>query len=219
MLKFPSMSRSREIISDLEHYKAILFDQAWSRYEFSGRRGPIIGITGVGGGWHRPVRDYILGHDIGGTLAYFGFLGNGIDYYLPRLDDEIKKHPSSVILGFSGGGFIALRYAEKYGWDNVRKIITVATPFAGVSNLPSQLGETFRELTPGSKFLKEIVAIKPPEPNKVLSLLSFEDRYTPNPYNLKLNWSSAVLEGKSHGSLQSTWDKISNVLESELEIL
>lgn len=205
-----------EATADLRHYKEILFNKAWKRYEYIGNYGPVIGITGVGGGWHRPVRNYMEHNQVKGVLSYFGFLNKGIDSYLPQLDAEVHKYQNPIIVGFSVGGFIALRYAEKYGWGRVQKVITVATPFEGAYTLPGVFGKTFVELLPESPMLEQIKAINPPN-NKLLSLLS-KDRYTPNPWNIRLKWPTAILDGDSHGSLQSNWEKISSVLGAELGI-
>lgn len=214
------MGISHEIMTDIGHYKAIVFDGALNEYEFQGKFGPVIGIPGVDGGWHKEVRNYLAENNIGGVLAYFGPLTGGVDSYLTRLDKEINKYPNSLILGFSAGGILALRYAQKSGWDKFRKIITVATPFDGIPKSLGVWGKTLKEISTGSPLLAEILEITPPK-DKVLSLFSREDRYTKNPYETgkRLHWPYEVLEGKSHGSLQSSWNGISPFVNAELGII
>ncbi len=208
------MTKSHEIMFDLEHLKAIFSEEACKRYEFHGKYGPVIGITGIGGGWHKKVRDYIIANNIGGVLTYFGLLTKGVDAYLPLLHKEIIRYPNALILGFSAGGIIALRYAQKYGWNGFRKIFTIATPFAGIPKNLSPLGKTCRELSMEDAFLKEIVKINPP-PNKVFSFLSADDRYSKRPTEILsgLGWPGAVLDGKGHGSLQSSWEVIGPIIK------
>lgn len=212
------MSLSKEVSETIIYLREVLRGDVYKKFEFDGKNGPIIGIHGVFGGWvDAGIKTYMKSRGVCGSLVYFGSLTRGLDYYLPSVDEEIKKHPNALILGYSGGGLLALRFAQKYGWDGFGKIITIETPFNGIPRFYGFLGKTLRELQTRSQVLIEILALKPP-PNKVLSLFALEDYFTPNPKELKLNWPTVVLGARSHGDLQNHKEWIAQILDAELGI-
>jgi len=148
-----------------------------------------------------------------GVLTYFSPLTKGVEAYLPELDKEVQKYSYPLLIGFSAGGFLALKYAKTYGWNKISKIITIATPFNGVRHWAKPMVKTLQDIDIESNLLKEILKLKPPL-NKVFSFLSEEDRYNKDPLKIlsRLNWPGAVLEGKSHGSLQSSWETIGPII-------
>lgn len=212
------MGLCKEASENIIYLREVLRGSVCKKFEFDGKNGPIIGIHGVFGGWvGQGIKTYMQSRGVCGSLVNFGSLTRGLDYYLPSVYEEVKKHPNALILGYSAGGLLALRFAEKYGWDSFDKIITIGAPFNGISQLYGFLGKTLRELKTRSQILVEILALKPP-PNKVVSLFALEDRLIPNPKELKLNWPTVVLGARSHGDIQYHLHWIEQILDAELGI-
>jgi pimeloyl-ACP methyl ester carboxylesterase len=178
----------------------------------------IIGIHGVFGSWtDGSVKDYLKDNNIGGVLTNFDFLLRGVDYYIPKLGEQIQKYPNSIVLGCSAGGIVALEYARRFGFHNIHKIITIGTPFNGVRKPFGVLGKSVREISPGSRLLKGVLSFTP-DKERVLSVFAKNDYFTPSPETLKLNWPSAILDADSHSDLQ--WDRrwLEQILDAELGI-
>jgi len=213
------MNVSNEIFEDLKYQKGYLFGHVRRSYKFSGKYGPVIGIHGVFGGWMPDSLGYFMRqNDVGGKLVSWGSLTRGFETYFPKLDTEIMKYKNPVLLGYSTSGILVILYAERFkAWNRIKKIITIATPFAGVDPKLSLVGKSLREMVLGNSILDEVLNIKPPK-DKILSLFANEDKFTPNPEKIKLNWPSIILPAKSHGDIQNHYKWIEKILKSELGI-
>ncbi len=198
------MNLKKEASEDLGFIYETVLGDARREYYFDGPNGPIIGIHGaVGSGWTKDgLRTFMEKNGVGGGLLLMDFLTKGIDHYLPRLDAEIKKWDKPTILALSAGGFVALRWAQLNGWENINKIITVATPFNGSPRLFGFIGPTIKETRAGTPKLQEILDLTPPE-GKVLSIFAEEDKFVPKPKSIKLNWQKVITGAKSHGDIQN----------------
>lgn len=211
----------KEFTEDIKYLYAVAFESAKSEFKFHGKNGPIVAIHGLGGGWAKNgFRKYMAENDVGGILVYFGEIADGLDRYLERLNDYLDRYSDPVIVGFSAGGIIALRYAEKYGWDEIKKIITVCTPLFGsppASKL-NFLGKTFKELSIESNYLSEVRNIIPPK-NKVISIFSEGDLKAPFKKVQTLNWPIYLLRGSpSHGEIHSNYKITEKIINSEIGV-
>lgn len=212
------MSIIKEISDDVEYAYAVTFENAKSEFEFDEKNRPVVALHGLGGGWAKKgFREYMTVNDVGGILTYFGEMTNGLDKYVDRLNNYLEKYSNPVIVGFSAGGIIALKYAEKYGWNKFKKIITVATPLFGsppASKL-TFLGETFKELSVGSLYLNRVRDIKPPK-GKVLSVFAEKDLKAPFKNIDSLNWPIIITKAQSHGEIHSNWKIIEPIINKEI---
>lgn len=209
-----------QLAENLQYIQETLLGKTKKQIEIDGKLGPVIGVHGVFGGWtENSLRKYLFDKNIKASLPNFGYLLEGIDSYLSKIHEEVLKYPNAILFGFSAGGLSLLRYADKFGWEGFEKIITVGTPFNGVSVRPflRSLGKTFEDISPGSLMLEQIKRIEPPA-GKVLSIFSMTDGFMPNPESTKFNWPTVVLGTKSHGNLQNHSVFLENVLDAELGI-
>ena len=184
------------------------FKRGIKRREYQGKVGPVIGVWGWMGrssGWiHGQLRDYFISSDVRGVLTDFGLETKNIDSYLPHLNDEVKKFPNSVIVGTSLGGLIALRYVQKYGWKNVRKVVTIVAPFNGVwmCKWIKFLGDVYTDLAPGSKFLNDLKKFKFPR-GKVVQILAKWDEFVGDPEEINEPGKKYVIPVVGHNRLQN----------------
>src|SRR3989344_5888891 len=120
------MGLSKERKNQTARLKEVLNGEAVRTYEFPGPHGPVIGIHGVFGAWFDGgIKNYMLQNNIGGSLVHLGTLIRGLETYLPDIEDKIEEYPNALILGYSVGGILALKYAQHRGWNNFRKIIKI----------------------------------------------------------------------------------------------
>jgi hypothetical protein len=198
------MSSIKELEETFKLTRDILLNNALKEYSFEGVNGPVIGIHGAGlSGWTKGgLRAFMLENNVKGFLMYNGILTRGVDSYLPFLDEKVKKYPNATLVGFSSGGFIALRYAQKYGWNQINNIVTIATPFNGNPVKFDKFGQILKETTEESPLLKEIVDFHPPE-GRVTSIFAREDILTPSPESLNLNWKILITDAMSHEGVQN----------------
>lgn len=214
------MSLFHELIEDLKYVYESFSDNPKREFRFSGTKGPIVALHGVGGGWTKDgTRMYMKKNDVGGVLNYFGGMEDGLDKHIETTKQLVDDNPNALILGFSAGGIIALRYAQKYGWDNFKKIITIASPLFGSppARFLKSRGETYSQLSPDSNYLDEIVKIIPPN-GKVLSIFSEQDLEAPFRKVKTLNWPVIIVGSKSHGQIHSDYKIIEPIINAELQI-
>jgi pimeloyl-ACP methyl ester carboxylesterase len=214
------MSIIKELSEDFKYAHAVMFEHAKSEFEFKGKNGPIIAIHGLGGGWaEKGFRKYMTENNVCGVLVYFGEITDGLNKYIDRLNTYLDKYSNPVIVGFSAGGIIALKYAEKYGWDKFKKIITVGTPLFGSPHASKLtfLGETFKELSVGSDYLNQVRSINPPNGKGVLSIFSDGDLKAPFKNVQTLNWPVLLLEDSpSHGEIHSNFKILEQIINKEI---
>lgn len=214
------MSLIQESIYDLRYVYESFSANPKREFVFDGTKGPIVALHGVGGGWTKKgLREYMETNDVKGTLNYFGGIEDGLDKHIETTRQLIESNPNALVLGFSAGGIIALRYAEKYGWDKFRKIITIASPLFGSppAGLLKSRGETYVQLSPNSDYLDEVIKIGPPK-DKVLSVFSEVDLKAPFKKVKTLNWPVIVVDSKSHGQIHSDIKILENIINKELQI-
>lgn len=214
------MSMFQEAIEDIKYIYENLSDYPKCEFRFSGFRGPIVALHGVGGGWTKDgLRRYMKVNRVGGVLNYFGGMEDGLDGYVDRIGRLVADTPNALILGFSAGGILALKYAQRYGWNSFSKIITVASPLFGSppARLLSFKGKTYQQLSPGSNYLDEIVNIKPPS-EKVMSVFAEQDIKAPFKEVKTLNWPVVIVEAKSHGQIHNNYRTLEHIINKELQI-
>lgn len=134
--------------------------------ETPGKGKTIVGIHGILGGWTKQgLYKYLIEHNLKGLLLDFGWQTGAIDKYANKLASEVEKRniKQPILVGYSMGGLIVIRYAQKYGWDKVEKVITIAAPVHG-SKAAHLIGwlAAGKDMFPESNFLKELRKTKPP---------------------------------------------------------
>jgi pimeloyl-ACP methyl ester carboxylesterase len=211
----------RELCHDLKYPKDVIIDNANSEFRFDGKNGPIIALHGVGGCWAKNgFRKYLEQNNVCGTLAYFGAMTDNLDNHVDKIAKYIDRYANPFIIGFSAGGIIALKYAEKYrAWNKLRRIITIATPLFG-SPIASKLGfvgKTFEQLSVGSMYLEEVRKIKPPK-GKVLSVFAEKDLKAPFENVQTVNWEVMLTGAQSHGEIHNNYKIIEPIINKELGI-
>lgn len=155
------VGKKQEIVSDTRFLVEVMTGSAYKEYRFEGERGPIVGIHGVLSGWPKyGLRNLMEEEGIRGHLLYMGNLTHGIKTYLDEFDKAIAESVNPTIVSCSAGGFVALKWAQKYNkWNEINKIITLGTPFNGIPKGIEILGKTVKEITSGSNFLEEFKAL------------------------------------------------------------
>ena len=148
--------------------------------EIPGKGRVVIGIHGIFGGWTRQgLYKYLTEHNLKGLLFDFGWQTGKINKYVEKLALEIEKRniKQPILVGYSMGGLIAVRYAQKHGWDKVEKMITIAAPFRG-----SKLAQLIKwlpagkDMFPESDFLKELRKTNPPK-GKLVCIVGKWDQF------------------------------------------
>lgn len=148
--------------------------------ETLGKGNIVIGIHGIFGGWTKQgLYKYLTEHSRQGLLLDFGWQTGKIDEYVGKLALEIKKRniDKPTLIGYSMGSLIAVRYAQKYGWDRVEQVITIAAPFRGaklaqlINWLPAG-----KDMLPDSDFLKELRKTNPPK-SKLICIVGKWDQF------------------------------------------
>lgn len=215
------MELTSKVLEDAKYFYETIFGKAKETQIFKGKYGPVIGISGVYGGWvNNGLKKYMEVNCVRGVLSRYDNFTNGLESYFPRIQEDINKNPGSLIVAYSAAGLSALLLAKRFNlWNRFKKIITVGAPFRGVETPPlvKSLGQTFIDISPESSLINEVLQIKPPK-EKVLSIFAEQDEHIPSPKHLKLNWPTVVLGAKSHGDIQNHQVWIANILDSELGI-
>ncbi len=211
------MSLLQETRQNFPHLMKVLTKPV-SKIEVAGDVQSVLAVHGVFGSWNEGgILTYLQENNIESVLAGYGLLLKGINHYLPLVDEEIKKNRDATLIGFSAGGLILLEWARQNGFEDVKKIITVGTPFNGVNRLFGIVGKTVRDISPDSELLKGIRELHPPN-DKVLSVFCAPDKdfFIPDPESIKLNWPRVIVGAKNHGDIQSDKKWLENILDCEL---
>lgn len=172
--------------------------------EFPGKDPAIVAIHGIFGGWPSyGVERYLIQSGRHSFLLDWGNQTGHFEYYVKRLGNFIAKRKikSPFLLGTSVGGLVAVDYASRVNW-NVSKVITVATPFAGLS-VPS-IGDIFpdvKELRPESEIIKQINELIIPE-GKLVCIRGKEDESLNNNGKPPEGVQDIVLPYEGHAKTQ-----------------
>lgn len=186
--------------------------------EIPGKGRVVIGIHGIFGGWTRQgLYKYLTEHNLKGLLLDFGWQTGKIDEYVERLALEIKERniKQPILVGYSMGGLIAVRYAQKYGWDKVEKVITIAAPFRG-ANLAQLIGwlPAGKNMLLESDFLKELRKNKPPK-GKLVCIVGKWDQFV-NKADLLPGCEKISVPFGGHTTLQRYSDNLKPVFDKYL---
>ena len=212
------MSLLLELVEDSKYFYESLSDNPKREFKFNGSNGPIIALHGVTGGWVKNgPRKYMEINNVEGVLNYFGSMEDGLDNYVEQTKLLVDEYPNSLILGFSAGGIIALKYAEKYGYKNFKRLITIASPLFGSppAKFVKSWGETYSQLSPKSSYLDKVSSINPPK-NKVLSIFSEYDIKAPFNNVTTLNWPVMIVDSNSHGQIHSDYKILEKYINKEI---
>ncbi len=161
-----------EIIQDYLYYlirsiSRILFGQQNLEIQGTNSQQLIVGIPGIfGGSTLLPLAKYLKEKKQTGVVLDLGFELGKVESYVEKLKAELDKLNSKKItlIGYSMGGLIAVLYANKYGWNQIEKIITIATPFKGApicNYLP--FIPAAKDTQPNSNLLKKVSKINIPK--------------------------------------------------------
>ncbi len=172
------------------------------RIALSGEKGPIIGIRGFGGGWPKDMVKYFSENNYAGVFMNLGLQTGSIDSYVETIKKEVETFHNPVIIGFSMGGLIALRYLQTHGRDKIDTLITVGSPFNGVEVLKMihWLGGMYSDLAPSSNLLNELKNLKIPGV-RVVNVFASWDQFVGNPDNISVTGKKIVLPVVGHNNL------------------
>jgi len=151
-------------------------------YHTPGQNGPVIFLSGIVGGWSKfGLTKYLKNHDVNAYLPNFGVKSKPLDYYATEIHKLVRRKNlhNVTIVGRSLGGLITLKYAQKYGWDNIKNIFLVATPIYGVRKFPLLKYTRFKYLLPNSPELVSLQSLKFP-PKKVICIHGKWDQFMPS---------------------------------------
>jgi hypothetical protein len=148
------------IIRDLINEVLILFRmKLLNNFNYN----PLIFLGGVWGFWPRKgLSKYLQKRKLRAFLFDYHRKSKDFDECVEKLNLFIEKRNLNHItfIGHSMGGLTAVYYCNKYGWNNIDKVICVCTPFKGLRNFG--LFNIFipKDLKHDSKFLKRLKAKK-----------------------------------------------------------
>ncbi|MEK9200911.1 MAG: hypothetical protein AAB909_02985 [Patescibacteria group bacterium] len=194
-----------------------LWRQGPKEVVLSGNKGPIVGINGWLGGWagwlDEGLISYAKENNLGGVLLGLGLQIQRVDSYLERVHEAVGQYPGAILVGISMGGLIAVRYVEKYGFDNVRTVLTVASPYNGISFLrawPWSDG-AFRDLAPNSSVLRSIQRVK--RVDKIVCIQGRYDEFAGIACDINLPGRKVVINAPGgHNELRNNFSWSSDVL-------
>ena len=152
--------------------------------KFLGNGQPVIGIPGWEAVWMPDgLGKFINSRKLPGELTFFDFQRGYIDSYVDSLGKIIENYEKPLVVGFSLGGIIAARYAQKHGWKGVDKIVTIGSPFAGVKwfDYCKFMGGACEDMRPGSDFLDNLRQMKVPVGKKLIGIYSKNDFHIGKP--------------------------------------
>ncbi len=177
----PTLKESSEELKAIIYDFLVSPDKKYHHREVEGKYGPVVAIPGFGGKWegkrwHNLTKDL----DIHAIFTSFGNHYERIEKYADELNKliEEKKLKNITLIGYSMGGIIAIRYAQKYGWEKVDLIITIASPFNGspFAKLTKKIFASCIDLSPKSELLNNLRKNDIPK-NKLVCLYGKWDEF------------------------------------------
>jgi len=173
-----------------------------------GSKGPVVFVDGFSSNWFpRGLGKYLKERRINAWMADFGPQRGGIDEYVEKLNEMIEKNKirKPVIVGYSMGGLIALRYVQKYGWNKTERIITVASPLkgTGLANFVTWACGAAKDMATESEVVKEIQGFEVPREKLVCIYGKWDELVWPR--NAHLEGAKRIRLGVGgHGQLHLT---------------
>ena len=128
-------------------------------------------------------------------------LYTNIDHYVEplarRIDEVLAQSGATqlILVGHSMGGLVARAYLRRHGAARVKLLVTLGTPHGGSELARFGIGESARQMRPGSAWLAALGA----PPVDTLTIYSVHDNYVLPQINLELAGAQrCVLEGLGH---------------------
>jgi len=182
-----------------------------SALPYSGATPPVLLVHGYlcnHGVW-RAMKRFLESCGVGAWTHAAEPVFAGIDDYVPalaaRIDAvlECTKAPRLVLVGHSMGGLILRAYLRAHGSRQVALCITLGTPHHGTRSARRGLGESARQMVPGSDWLKGLAHTEsggPPSP--VVSIWSRHDNVVAPQESARLEEAENIaLDGVGHMAL------------------
>jgi len=152
-----------------------------------------------------------------GAIVDLGVQTRSIDEYAMTLKKFLPKDREFTLIGFSMGGLIALKYADNTNWKNIKKVITVATPFGGspkAAYLP--FWKATHQMREGSEYLDQFQKMKLPR-NKLLCAYGEDDDLVNNEHTHLGECLHEKIPEQRHVTTQLYFQKhIQHILEKHL---
>lgn len=196
----------------------MFFNAERGRFVFEGKRGPLVGIRGWLGRWSSSgLRKYMSEQNVEGILLDFGLQTKEVDKYVKQLNEELSPFSRTIVVGYSMGGVIAMRYLQTYGSSKINRLITVGSPFNGVGMLRlfDQFGDVYKDLAPSSKLLEELKNLKTPRV-EVLNIFASYDQFVGDPNSISVPGKKIVLPVVGHNNLMNNVKWIAPFLDESL---
>ena len=115
-------------------------------------------------------------------------LYTSIDHYVEplarRIDEVLAQSGATqlILVGHSMGGLVARAYLRRHGAARVKLLVTLGAPHGGSELARFGIGESARQMRPGSAWLAALGA----PPVDTLTVFSAHDNYVLPPVNLEL---------------------------------
>ena len=171
------------------------FERCWmggDRLRTGSDRAPVLLIHGYGcsraAWWWQRRRLVAAGWSV--VTINLEPLYTSIDNYvepLARRIDEVLAQTGAkqlVLVGHSMGGLVARAYLRRYGAAQVRLLVTLGTPHGGSELARFGIGESARQMRPGSAWLAALA--ESALPVETLAIYSAHDNYVLPPSLLEL---------------------------------
>ena len=147
-------------------------------------------------------------------------IDNYVEPLARRIDEVLAQSgaPQLILIGHSMGGLVARAYLRRHGTARVRLLVTLGTPHGGSELARFGVGESARQMRPGSAWLASLGA----PPVETLTIYSAHDNYVLSPANLELPGARrCVLERLGHLAMlfsprvaQALRDELASVVET-----
>lgn len=193
--------------AELAQIASIAYRRGTQDVALWGKNSPVLAIPGwradIAGWLPGGLISYCLERDLSGRLLGLGRVDQSVATYAPRVHQAVSELDKPTLIGISLGGLIALHYAIRYGWQDIKAVVTIGCPFNGVELLkllPFKRGALV-DLTPGSQALLEIASIEA-KPDQIVNVLTVGDNFVGNPHTIACPGKKVVVSAAGHNHLQ-----------------
>lgn len=128
-------------------------------------------------------KSYLEKHGYRVYMTSFGLQAGDFTIYTKKLSEYIykKKLNQVVLIGVSGGALIAFDYLQRQdGWKRVSKFVSIGIPLKGTFlAICCFFLKSARQMTPKSVYLKDLLAEKVKNPDKILCISAKYDELVP----------------------------------------